>query len=161
MIKLEINSRKELSINKPEKVFKGENLINSIQLTALNPYIGDKRVEDCEFKLHVVLPDKSYLVYTVEWSERSIPLTGFVPITADITAAAQMLKLYVEITSGSAVVGKSNTVELQVYDSPDEQTNVTPREQLEEQIAELQSELESASTLTEILAQLKGTYNSF
>lgn len=161
MIKLEINSQKELSISKSAKVFKGENLINSIQVTALNPYIGDKRVEDCEFNLHVVLPDKSYIIYPITWSENSIPLTGFVPITSDITSAAQFVKLYIEITSGSTIIGKSNTVKLQVYDSPEEQTSVTPREQLEEEIAELESELESASTLTETLEQLKGTYNSF
>ena len=161
MIKLEINSQKELSISKSAKVFKGENLINSIQVTALNPYIGDKRVEDCEFNLHVVLPDKSYIIYPVAWSENSIPLTGFVPITSDITSEAQFVKLYIEITSGSTVIGKSNTVKLQVYDSPEEQTSVIPRQQLEEQIAELESELESAATLTETLELLKGTYNSF
>lgn len=160
MIKLEINSRKELSITKSAKVFKGENMINSIQVTALNPYVGDKRVEDCEFTLHVVLPDKSYITYPVAWSENSIPLTGYVPITADITSAAQILKLYIEITSGSTVVGKSNTVKLQVYDSPAEQTSITPRSELEEEIAELESELESAATLTETLAELKGTYDS-
>ena len=161
MIKLELNSQKELSISKSAKVFKGENLINSIQVTALNPYIGDKRVEDCEFNLHVVLPDKSYIVYPIAWSENSIPLTGFVRITSDITSKAQFVKLYIEITSGNTVIGKSNTVKLQVYDSPEEQTSVTPRQQLEEQISELESELESAATLTETLAQLKGTYNSF
>ncbi|MBR0088423.1 MAG: hypothetical protein IJP94_01150 [Clostridia bacterium] len=161
MIKLELNSQKELSISKSAKVFKGENLINSIQVTALNPYIGDKRVEDCEFNLHVVLPDKSYIIYPITWSENSIPLTGFVPITSDITSAAQFLKLYIEITSGTTVIGKSNTVKLQVYDSPEEQTGIIPRGQLEEQIAELESELESASILTETLEQLKGTYNSF
>ena len=161
MIKLEINSQKELSISKSAKVFKGENLINSIQVTALNPYIADKRVEDCEFSLHVVLPDKSYIVYPVTWSENSIPLTGFVPITCDITSAAQFLKLYVEITSGNTVLGKTNTVRLQVYDSPEEQTSITPREQLEEQIEELETELESAETLTQTLGQLSGSYNSF
>ena len=161
MIKLELNSQKELSISKQAKVFKGENLINSIQVTALNPYIGDKRVEDCEFKLHVVLPDKSYIAYTVTWSENSIPLTGFVPITSDITGAAQFLQLYIEITSQNTVIGKTNTVRLQVYDSPEEQTSITPRGQLEEQIEELTTELQSAATLTETLSQLKGTYNSF
>ena len=161
MIKLELNSQKELSISKSAKVFKGENLINSIQVTALNPYVGDKRVEDCEFHLHAVLPDKSYIIYPIAWSENSIPLTGFVPITADITSQAQFVKLYIEITSGNTVIGKSNTVKLQVYDSPEEQTSVTPREQLEQEIAELESELESASTLTETLAQLSGDYDSF
>ncbi len=161
MIKLEINSQKELSISKSAKVFKGENLINSIQVTALNPYIGDKRVEDCGFSLHVVLPDKSYIVYPVTWSENSIPLTGFVPITYDITSAAQFLKLYVEITSGNTVIGKTNTVRLQVYDSPEEQTSITPREQLEEQIEALETELESADTLTQTLSQLSGSYDSF
>lgn len=160
MIKLEINSQKELSISKSSKVFKGENLINSIQVTALNPYIGDKRVEDCDFNLHVVLPDKSYIIYPITWSENSIPLTGFVPITSDITSEAQFVKLYIEITSGSTIIGKSNTVKLQVYDSPEEQTSVTPRQQLEEQIAELETELESAGTLTETLEALKGTYDS-
>ena len=161
MIKLEINSRKELSISKSIKVFKGENMINSIQITALNPYIGDKRVEDCEFNLHVVLPDKSYLIYPVAWSENSVPLTGYVPITSDITSAAQILELYVEITSGNTVIGKSNAVKIQVYNSPDERISVTPREQLEEQISELKSELESAYALTETLENLKGNYNSF
>lgn len=161
MIKLEINSKKELSITKSAKVFKGENLINSIQVTSANPYIGDKRVEDCDFFLHVVLPDKSYITYPVTWSANSIPLTGFVPITADITSAAQILKLYIEIKSGTTVIGKSNTVKLQVYDSPEEQTSITPRENLEEQISELESELESAETLTELLSQLSGSYNNF
>ena len=161
MIKLELNSQKELSISKQTKVFKGENRINSIQVTVLNPYIGDKRVEDCEFNLHIVLPDKSYIVYPVAWSENSIPLTGFVPITSDITSAAQFLQLYIEITAGNTVIGKTNTVKLQVYDSPEEQTGLTPREQLEEQIEELTTELQSADTLTQTLNQLKGAYNSF
>lgn len=160
MIKLEINSQKQLTISKSTKVFKGENLINSIQVTAANPYIGDKRVSDCSFYLHAVLPDGSYIVYPVEWSQNSIPLTGFVPITADITSDAQILKLYIEIKSGAEVIGKSNKVNLQVYDSPNEVTSITPRGELEQTISELEEELESASTLTETLEALKGSYDS-
>lgn len=160
MIKLKVNSRKELSINKTTKVFKGENLMNSFQVTANNPYIGDKRVSDCDFFLHVVMCDGRYIVYPVEWSENSIPLTGFVPITADITSTAQIVNLFVEIKSGNTVIGKTNSVPLQIYDAPDEQTAVTPREELEQTIEELETELESATELTEALEALKAGYNS-
>ncbi len=160
MIKLEINSLKELSVTKTSKVYKGENLINSIQITAVNPYIGDKRVADCDFFLHVVMNDGRYLVYPVEWSQNSIPLTGFVPITADITSAAQILNLFVEIKQGNTVIGKTNSFPLQIYDSPDEQTELTPREELEQTIEELETELASATELTEALEALKAGYNS-
>ena len=161
MIKLEINSLKELSVRATSKVYKGENMINSIQITATDNSIGEKRIADCEFNLHVVFPDGEYIVYPIAWSENSIPLTGFVPITGDITSDAQVLELYIEVLSSGAVIGKTNTVFLQIFSSPDEQTALTPREQLEETIFELEEELESAATLTETLEALAGSYDNF
>ena len=161
MIKLEINRLKELSVRATSKVYKGENMINSIQITATDNSIGEKRLDDCELWLHVVFPNGEYIAYPVVWSENSIPPTGFIPITGDLTAEAQVLELYVEALSSGAVIGKTNTVFLQVFSSPDEQTALTPREQLEETISELEEELESASTLTELLEELSGSYDSF
>ncbi|MCR5653121.1 MAG: hypothetical protein K6F88_04900 [Ruminococcus sp.] len=160
MIKLELNSQKELTITKTTRVYTGENLINTIDVVAVNPYIGEKRVSDCSLYLHIVLPNTSYFVHRIEWNDNTAPLTGSVPITSDITATAQILNMFIEIKHGDTVIGKSNTVTLQVYNSSAQTDELVPREQLEEQIAELETELGSASTLTETLSQLSGNYDS-
>ena len=161
MIKLVINSLKELSVVSTTKIYKGENRINSIQVTAANMLFGEKKVSDCELYLHVVMKYGRYIVYPVTWNENSYPLTCCIPITSDITAEPQRLKLFFEVRSDNEVTGKTNSVEINVYDSPAEETNIPPREELEQTIEELETELESHNELTTMLNLLKGSYNSF
>lgn len=111
------------------KVFAGDNHITKINVQ-IPDNIGGYPKRECEFNLRAIIPEGN-MSYGINPSE------PYFYITNDITEKAQTVKLMMIITHAGNVIGRTNTVDLQVREpaeAPD--PPLTPRSEFDTVIAE-------------------------
>lgn len=138
IITLILNSNKSLSAVNHSKIYYGENRIGEIKIIAPET-IGNKRLNDCDVTLYVAFGD-FYINYSLSFDENN---TCVVPITDNITEDVGIHEMYIEIKSGSSVLGRTNSVNLRVYPYTNRDTEIIKREVYIAQIEELTERIAS------------------
>ncbi len=145
MITLKISPEKHLTLTNHAKVYLGENKIGDINIVAPEKICG-KSIRDLNFILYVNTEDNC-IKYPLEFGEFSCIK---IPITTDITETAGEKEMYIEISLGGEVLGKTNTVVLKVQPVMLLNKQVKSRSELENEIKELM----------DIINQNKDDFNS-
>lgn len=128
-----MNSNKSLTAVNNAKVYYGENRIGNIRIKIYDT-LGDYNTADCDFALYVLF-NGDYIKYTLDFSEEN---EFSLPITNDITEFIGDHEMYIEITSGGRVIGKTNPVALRVHPFTGLCEEITPREVYIARIEELE-----------------------
>lgn len=148
MINLTLTEKRGLAFSETERIYAGDNNITDINIT-LPDNIGSYPSEECEFKLYAVFEDGTYIVYPFEGST--------IPVTTDLTAKKQVVKLFVKITKDDNILGQTNGVALEILKSPDGNLEIYPRGELDARISALEEENErkagDIAALTESLSE--------
>lgn len=137
---LTITSNKNLKLDtKGEKIYVGENetarFIIKLNAEKLGGLVD---VTTCAFTLYAVLESKEMIAYPLTFDTSA---QAYVNISADITDTAQTVKLFVKADAGEGVIGKTNTVDVVVYESPDG-TEVPSRADIDAANEELEAVLD-------------------
>ena len=133
IITLVLNSNKHLSAVNNAKVYYGENRIGNIRIK-INDTIGEINTANCDFTLYVLFGG-DYIRYPLDFTEEN---EFSLPITNDITEFIGDHEMYIEITSGGRVIGKTNPVALRVHPFTGLCEEITPREVYIARIEELE-----------------------
>jgi hypothetical protein len=117
MIKILANDKKQLELRRAaERIFKGEMNASKLCVELNADDINDRPISDYAFELIVLFPNDTKKTYPLTFSNK--PYRCFIPVDSDLTARAQTLELYVKFTA-DGVVGRTNTEQLIIYDTPD------------------------------------------
>ena len=117
MIKILANDRKQLELRRAgERIFKGEMNASKLCVELNADEINDRPIIDYTFELIVLFPNDTKKTYPLTFSGK--PYRCYIPVDSDLTATAQTLELYVKFTA-DGVVGRTNTEQLIIYDTPD------------------------------------------
>jgi hypothetical protein len=130
-----------------EKVYEGDNNISAF-LIKFPETIKDKPIDMYGCDLRVYLDDDHYIKYTLDTSKKE---GDTVDIGLDITDEPRTVMVMLVYTEGEKVLGKTNTVDLKVWNAPGK-VEVKTRTELEEELAEINDANE------ELEAVLNGTY---
>lgn len=132
-----MNSNKSLTAVNKAKVYYGENRIGNIKIK-INDVIGDLNTSECDFTLYVLIGG-DYIKYVLDFSEEN---EFSLPITNDITEFTGDHEMYIEITAGGRVIGKTNPVTLKVHPFEGLHEEIIPREVYIARIGELEDIIE-------------------
>lgn len=137
---LKLKSERHLEIIQREQIYEGENKITSFKIS-LPDEIGDYPRAECLIEMRCYLGE-NYISYDVDTSK---PLFEQ-KVTSDITETARTVPIMFVITHEGNVIGKTNKVELEVLPAPASGEPLTPREQFDTRIAELESQVSDLNT---------------
>ena len=122
---LELKSIRELVLRSNEKIYQGENKIVSFDVV-LPERIGDYAAAECNIEMRCYLGD-NYIPFEISTASRKTSTK----VTSDITETAQTVQILFYITHGDDVIGKTNKVDLIVYETK-AGTPIDPRSELDE-----------------------------
>ena len=122
---LELKSIRELVLRSNEKIYQGENKIVSFDVV-LPEKIGDYATAECNIEMRCYLGD-NYIPFEISTASRKTSTK----VTSDITETAQTVQILFYITHGDDVIGKTNKVDLIVYETK-AGTPIDPRSELDE-----------------------------
>ena len=122
---LELKSIRELVLRSNEKIYQGENKIVSFDVV-LPEKIGDYATAECNIEMRCYLGD-NYIPFEISTASRKTSTK----VTSDITETAQTVQILFYIKHGDDVIGKTNKVDLIVYETK-AGTPIDPRSELDE-----------------------------
>lgn len=137
---LKLKSERHLEFIQREQIYEGENKITSFKII-LPDEIGDYPRAECLIEMRCYLGE-NYISYDVDTSK---PLFEQ-KVTSDITETARTVPIMFVITHEGNVIGKTNRVELDVLSAPSSGEPLTPREQFDTRIDELESQVSDLNT---------------
>ena len=108
-----------------EKIYQGENKIVSFDVV-LPEKIGDYATAECNIEMRCYLGE-NYIPFEISTASRKTSTK----VTSDITETAQTVQILFYITHGDDVIGKTNKVDLIVYETK-AGTPIDPRSELDE-----------------------------
>ncbi len=131
MISVRLTEKKELELDSlSEKVRVGDNMISGFEVS-LPETIGTHPISECDVRLFTVLENGDTFAYDVNGSG------SVVDISYDLTESEQEITVFLEITSGGEVVGKTEAKTFRVFPSPNGGEELIHRDELLRRSAEL------------------------
>lgn len=132
-----LHKNKKLSYYRKTPVYIGEKNFDKIEVL-LPEKVDNNSTSELNFVVHLVNKNGDFLKknLTVELMDKG--LVGSIVVTADLTAVAQTFDVYIEMLGDNGdVIGKTNTLKVDINPLPDEQDEIIPKEEYEEIIDEL------------------------
>lgn len=135
MIDIRLNSKKTISRFKHEDIYEGENKISWINVY-LPEKINDIDIKNYDIVLRCYINEDNYIPFNLDTTKQ----INKIDITHEFTDKDRYISCYLYITKGEDIIGKTNTIGFRVSKAKGG-SGLTPREQFDERIAELENEV--------------------
>lgn len=134
-----LHKDKTLSLDLNEKIYVGDNNITKIYVK-LPSVINEFNMSQCTVELRAVFPQiNQYISYDIDTTKEENEFL----ISDELTISSQTINLIMIIRHDDTVIGQTNAEKFKVLASGTGDKEITPREEWEQRIRELENQIEN------------------